>query len=235
MLLLVLGVAALFALAHTAPFPFLLDALHRDQVTWRMPHENRPPTIYLTFDDGPNPAATPRLLDVLAAERAHATFFIIEKFVTDETAPILRRMTVDGHRIALHSHTRQMMLLAPDDLARHLAAFASRVEAITGRPACPAFRPHAGWRSSQMLEGLEKIDYQLIGWGFLLWDFELFGPRSTRMVRRLVDNASPGDIIVIHDGHHENPRANRQYAVDVAGLLIPELRRKGFQFGTICP
>lgn len=235
MLLLVLGVAALFALAHTAPFPFLLDALHRDQVTWRMPHENRPPTIYLTFDDGPNPTATPQLLDVLAAERARATFFIIEKFVTDETAPILRRMAAEGHRIALHSHTRQLMLLEPDDLARRLTAFASRVEAITGRPACPAFRPHAGWRSSQMLEGLEKIDYQLVGWGFLLWDFELFGPRSTRMVRRLVDNASPGDIIVIHDGHHENPRADRQYAVDVAGLLIPELRRKGFEFGTICP
>ena len=50
------------ALAHTAPFPFLLDTT--DRTLWRMPPTD-PPTIYLTFDDGPNPTATPQLLDVL--------------------------------------------------------------------------------------------------------------------------------------------------------------------------
>ena len=85
-----------------------------------------------------------------------------------------------------------------------------------------------------MLEGLRRIDYQMIGWGFMLWDFDGFRERSVRMVPRLVRRASPGDILVIHDGHHINPRADRQYAVDVTRQLIPALRQKGFQFGRIC-
>ena len=55
------------------------------------------------------------------------------------------------------------------------------------------------------------------------------------LVPRLADHASPGDIIVIHDGHHEDPRADRRYAVETVDLLIPALRARGMQFGTICP
>lgn len=226
--------AAVVALAHTAPFPFVLDGLHAGRVTWRMPHHSGPATIYLTYDDGPNPTATPLLLDTLAAHDVKATFFLIERHLTDETVPIVQRMAREGHRIGLHSHTRAKMLLTPDELARTLTAFATRVEQIAGVAPCRAFRPHAGWRSSQMLEGLERIDYQLIGWGFNLWDFDMFRARSVRMVPRLVRNASAGDIMVIHDGHHEDPRADRRYAIDVTERLIPELKSKGFTFGTIC-
>ena len=236
MLVLLVGVAvAVAALAHTAPFPFALDALHADRVIWRMPHVSGPPTIYLTYDDGPNPTATPALLDVLAAERVPATFFLIERYVSKETEPILRRMASEGHALALHSHTRAKMFDSPDELGRSLQAFAARLRDITGQPACRAFRPHAGARSSTMLEGLRRIDYQLVGWGFLLWDFDLFRPRSVRIVPRLVRHASPGDILVIHDGHHKNPRADRRYAIDVTRALIPELRKKGFGFGRVCP
>ncbi len=68
----------------------------------------------------------------------------------------------------------------------------------------------------------------------MLWDFDLFRPRSVRIVPRLVRYASPGDIIVIHDGDHVNPRADRQHAIDVTRRLIPALRQKGFSFGRIC-
>ncbi|HUE86354.1 MAG TPA: polysaccharide deacetylase family protein [Vicinamibacterales bacterium] len=235
MFLLVFGlVAAVVALAHTAPFPFVLDALHDERVTWRMPHDAGPPTVYLTYDDGPNPAATPELLDELASNGVHATFFLIERHMTAETAPIVRRIAADGHRIGLHSHTRALMFFEPDALGRELTAFARRIEGLTGRPPCRVFRPHAGARSSLMLEGLRQIDYQMVGWGFMLWDFDLFRERSARIVPRLVRHASPGDIIVIHDGHHENPRADRRYAIAVTDALIPELRQKGFTFGTIC-
>jgi peptidoglycan/xylan/chitin deacetylase (PgdA/CDA1 family) len=227
-------VAGVVALAHTAPFPFVLDGLHADRVTWRMPHLGGPPTIYLTFDDGPNPTATPQLLDTLARHQVKATFFLIERHLGADTAPIVQRMVEEGHRIGLHSHTRGKMLLSPDELARTLSAFADRVTAITGEPPCRAFRPHAGWRSTQMLQGLARIDYQLVGWGFMLWDFDMFRARSVRIVPRLVRHASPGDIIVIHDGHHVNPRADRRYAVDVVDALIPLLQKKGFEFGTIC-
>jgi peptidoglycan/xylan/chitin deacetylase (PgdA/CDA1 family) len=235
MLLLFVAVAVVVtALAHTAPFPFALDALHANRVIWRMPHDSGPPTIYLTYDDGPNPAATPALLDALAKEDVHATFFLIEEHITEETAPIVRRMAAEGHAIGLHSNTRAKMFYRADRLAARLTAFAERIERLTGQPPCRAFRPHAGNRSTEMLEGLRRIDYQLVGWGFMLWDFDFFRPRSLRIVPRLVKNASPGDIIVIHDGHHKNPRADRRYAIEVTTALIPALRAKGFAFGTIC-
>ena len=58
--LLIAGISAIF-LAHTAPFPFLLESFAPSRSVWHMPREARPPTIYLTYDDGPNPAATPAL------------------------------------------------------------------------------------------------------------------------------------------------------------------------------
>lgn len=227
--------AAVVALAHTAPFPFALDAVHRDRVLWRMPVDHEHPTIYFTYDDGPNPTATPELLDLLAGERVQATFFLIEKHITPETAPIVRRIAAEGHAIGLHSHTRARMFDRPTQLATHLTAFSDRIGALTGVRPCRAFRPHAGARSTAMLEGLRQIDFRMVGWGFMLWDFDLFRPRSVRMVPRLVRFASPGDIVVIHDGHHENPRADRRYAIEVTRALIPELRARGYNFGVVCP
>ena len=68
-------------LAHTAPFPFILDWTHPQTAVWAMPRASEP-TVYLTFDDGPNPTATPLLLDVLAREHARATFFVIDRHLT---------------------------------------------------------------------------------------------------------------------------------------------------------
>ncbi len=234
--LLFLAVAAVFtALVHTAPFPFALDVMYADHVVWRMPHDHGPATIHLTFDDGPNPTATPMLLDLLARERVRATFFLIERHLTLETEPIVQRIVKEGHAVGLHSHTRALMLLDARALEARLEAFAARITRVTGRPPCRAFRPHAGWRSSQMLEALRAMNYQLVGWGWMLWDWDLFRPRSEKIVPRLVRYASPGDIIVIHDGHHVNPRADRRSAIAITAALIPLLRAKGFSFGTVCP
>ncbi len=225
------GLGALL-LSHVAPFPFLLDL--GSNTTWRMPATD-PPTVYLTFDDGPNPDATPALLDTLARHNVHATFFVIDKHLTLETAPIVRRAFEEGHAVALHSHTRTLMFHNPAYLATTLQEAAARLEVLTGHAPCRAFRPHGGNRSVPMLMGAARAGYRVIGWGWMLWDFNWFRRRTADdLVSRLADHVSPGDIIVIHDGHHENPRADRQYAVETVDRLIPELRVRGFLFGTIC-
>ncbi|MEW6323383.1 MAG: polysaccharide deacetylase family protein [Acidobacteriota bacterium] len=226
--------AVVTALAHTAPFPFVLDGLYASRVVWRMPHAAGPPTIYLTFDDGPNPTATPALLDLLRDEGVPATFFLLERHLTPDTSPLVRRMAEEGHAIGLHSHTRGAMLRAPRRFAAELTAFAGRLQGIAGVAPCRLFRPHAGWRGAEMLKGLAEADYRLAGWSWMQWDFDFFRPRSVRIVPRLVAYASPGDIVVIHDGHHENPRADRRYAVDVVRALVPALRARGFTFGRLC-
>lgn len=228
-----LAVVGAVVLAHAAPFPFLLDVT--DRTVWRMPAGD-PPTIYLTFDDGPNPTATPDLLDTLARHGVKGTFFIIDRHLTDETAPLVRRAFEEGHAVALHSHTRMLMFKTAGGLAKTLEQAAARMERLTGHAPCRAFRPHAGNRSVPMLRGAARAGYQVIGWGWMLWDFDFFKAKTAdSLVPRLVDHASPGDIVVIHDGHHKDPRADRRYAVETIDRLIPELKAKGFQFGTICP
>src|SRR5512147_2367538 len=117
-LLIGLGIVAL---AHTAPAPFVLDAMAGDRAVWRMPRTD-PPTVYLTFDDGPNPTTTPDLLDVLSAEHVHATFFLVDRQITPDTAPIVKRLFDDGHSVGLHSHTRGYMLMSPTRFASTLNA-----------------------------------------------------------------------------------------------------------------
>jgi peptidoglycan/xylan/chitin deacetylase (PgdA/CDA1 family) len=220
-------------LAHFAPFPFLLDVT--DDTVWRMPREGVP-TVYLTFDDGPNPAATPKLLDVLARHGVNATFFVIDKHITAATAPIVRRTFEDGHAVALHWHSRTLMFYHPSWVATTLQEAAARLEVLTGHQACRAFRPHAGNRSVPMIMGAARAGYVIVGWGWMLWDFNWFRARNADdLVPRLVNHVSPGDIIVIHDGHHVDPQANRDYAIETVDRLIPELRARGFQFGVICP
>lgn len=231
---LVIGFGLLF-LAHTAPFPFLLDLVAPAPSIWDVPASYSAPTVYLTFDDGPNPTATPDILDVLSDHGAVATFFVIDRHLTDNTAPIVRRAVSEGHAIGLHTHTRALMTMSPEAVARALTGYADRVETATGHRPCRVFRPHGGWRSGQMYEGLALIDHSLVGWGWGLWDFNWYrNPDPEHLAARLKRKVSDGDIIVIHDGHHIDPRADRRYAVDAVSVLVPALQRRGFHFGRLC-
>jgi peptidoglycan/xylan/chitin deacetylase (PgdA/CDA1 family) len=231
---LAIGFSAVF-LAHTAPFPFLLEAFKPARSLWRVKQPAGPAAVYLTFDDGPNPAATPALLDLLRREGARATFFLIDAHLTGETAPIVQRMFAEGHAVALHANTRRLMLESPADLAAMLARNARRIEQLGGGRPCRLFRPHAGWRSGQMYAGLELADYQLAGWSWGLWDWNWYRKRDAdALAARLARRASPGDIIVMHDGHHVEPRADRRYAIEATAKLIPALRSKGYQLRPLC-
>ena len=230
---LVAGVA-MTALAHMWPAPFVIDWMAGDRAVWAMPKSDTP-TVYLTFDDGPNPTTTPDLLDVLAAEGTRATFFIIDEHLNDRTAAIVRRAFEEGHAVALHSSSRRPMLMSPAELGRTLSAAAARIQTLAGGTPCRAFRPHAGWRSGQMFDGLRELDYRLIGFGWMLWDFNWFRARSAESsLRRIAPRVSDGDIIVMHDGDESAPTRDQRHTVDATRRLIPALRARGFSFGKIC-
>ena len=236
MLAIVIAIVGVAVLAHTAPFPFLLEAFRPAKSLWRVkPQPRTPATLYLTFDDGPNLKWTPALLDVLREQEVHATFFLIDEHITESTTSIVKRIADDGHAIGLHSGTRHLMILSPEELSLRLDNAARRITTITGREPCRLFRPHGGWRSATMYEGLERSGYRLAGWSWGMWDWNWWQqPRADRVAARLARKASPGDIIVIHDGHHKNPDADRRHAAETARVFVPLMKTKGFRFGRLC-
>jgi peptidoglycan/xylan/chitin deacetylase (PgdA/CDA1 family) len=222
--------------AHTVPFPFLLEAFRPAQSLWHVKAaRGAPPTLYFTFDDGPNPQWTPPLLDALRANGVHATFFLIDEHITEQTAPIVKRIADEGHAIGLHSGTRRLMIQSPDAVREHMQRASARIRAITGREPCRLFRPHAGWRSATMYAGLSRAGYRLAGWSWGMWDWDWWRtPRADRIASRLARKASAGDVIVIHDGHHADPQADRRHAAETIARIAPALRQRGFAFGTLC-
>jgi peptidoglycan/xylan/chitin deacetylase (PgdA/CDA1 family) len=144
-------------------------------------------------------------------------------------------MFADGHAVGLHSDSRAYLLMSPDQFGRTLRKAADRIEDHGGTRPCRVFRPHAGWRGGEMLEGLRRIDHQLIGWGWMLWDWNWMRERTADdTVARLESRASAGDIIVMHDGDESAPDVDQRHTVDATVRLIPALRARGFGFGTIC-
>ena len=231
-----LAIAGAVALSHTAPFPFLLEAFRPARSVWRIPQTGGAQSVYLTFDDGPNTMWTPQVLDALRDERAHATFFLIDEHITQDTEWVVRRIAAEGHAIALHSGSRKPVVMSADGLAARLSKAADRVTALAGREPCRLFRPHAGWRSATMYEALSRLDFQLAGWSWGMWDWNWWQkPKAASVARRLERKASPGDIIVIHDGHHKDPRKDRSHAGGAVRLLVPALRARGYTFSTLCP
>ena len=231
-LAIVLAITGVSVLAHIAPFRFLLDGT--DTTIWRMPAAGAK-TIYLTFDDGPNPTATPQLLDLLKGKNVKATFFLIDDYVNESTAPLIRRMFDEGHSVAQHSGDRWLMARSPSAFATKLKGAADRIEMLAGQRPCKLFRPHAGWRSVPMLRGAAQLNYRIAGWSWMSWDWVWFRQRTgPRVAAQIVANAAPGKIIVIHDGHHRNPRADRMYAIDAAARIIDQLQAQGYSFAGLC-
>ena len=230
-----LAIVGIAFLSHSAPFPFLLEAFRPARSIWRITPPAGAKPIYLTFDDGPNASWTPPVLDALRDEGARATFFLIDEHITPETEWVVRRIADEGHAIALHSGSRRPVVMSPEALAARLTQAADRITAIARREPCRLFRPHAGWRSATMYDALGKIDFRLAGWSWGMWDWswwqKLDGPS---VARRLERKASPGDIIVIHDGHHKDPRKDRSHAGSSVRLLVPALRARGYTFVPLC-
>jgi peptidoglycan/xylan/chitin deacetylase (PgdA/CDA1 family) len=127
------------------------------------------------------------------------------------------------------------MLMSAEKFGAALLVAADRIEARGGTRPCKAFRPHAGWRGSEMFEGLRRIDHRLIGWGWMLWDWNWMRRRTADATfDRIESHASAGDIIVMHDGDESDPGRDQRHTVEATARLIPALRARGFNFGTVC-
>lgn len=184
--------------------------------------------LALTFDDGPNPAWTPRLLDILAGHEVRATFFLIGKYAQVEPE-LVRRIAQAGHAIGNHSWSHPNLALTRAAKVREELQRTSRVlEEITGRPV-RLFRPPFGARRPEVFRIARTLGLTPVLWNAMTSDWkEPSADRITANLARKIDvlaRAGKSANIVLHDGGHRDPRANREPSVNAAWQLIARYKQ----------
>jgi peptidoglycan-N-acetylglucosamine deacetylase len=176
--------------------------------------------IYLTFDDGPHPEHTPRLLDLLAAHGAHASFFLIGQQV-EQHPRLVERIVAEGHMLGNHSYSHPsgfskislcQQLQEIDHTDRLLAEFDHRPQ--------HCFRPPRGSLSLGLLLHFAGQRRRIAYWSYDSMDYQ---HQSDADVAARLRNQPPlaGDIILMHD---DNACAGK-----VLSMLMPEWLANGHE------
>ena len=177
--------------------------------------------VALTFDDGPNPTATLKIMDILDRAHLKGTFFEVGKAI-DAYPQITRALYRHGQLLGNHSyHHDGWRWLDPryPELERTQAAFKRAIGT------CPAFfRPPHGDRTPFVANVVNSHDMRMIMWNDSAADWATKNPQT--IARRIVRKAKGGSIIVLHDGLDGNPTANRDVLVQALPLILEGLNDK---------
>lgn len=187
-------------------------------------------TVALTFDDGPNPAATPALLDLLEQRHARATFFLIGRHVRAFPA-LAREIAARGHEIGNHTETHpSLIFLSPQKLREELGRCR---EAIASAVHCDLrwMRPPFGFRGPQLGGVVRALGYSGVAmWSKWAWDWK---PQSAQPVIHRLRRVTGGDIVLLHDGDHRVLEGDRRHTVAALAHWLPRWRDAGLQFVTL--
>ena len=205
-----------------------------------------PKQLALTFDDGPNPAITPRLLDLLETYRARATFFLVGKFVR-ECPDLVQEIAVRGHAIGNHTETHpNLFWLGRTGLREEFQRCQEAIATATGE--APAMmRPPYGIRnpfvaSVARASGIRSV----VMWTLIPGDWQ---PKPAEwLIRRMqpiADRAAHasrgaplrpgGDVLCLHDGNHRRQNGDRERTLTALEYWLPRWRDLGLEFVTIVP
>ncbi len=187
-----------------------------------------PEHLALTFDDGPNPCATPQLLDVLAEAGVRATFFVVGNFVRREPA-LARRIAAAGHLVGNHTMTHPWLAWQTAAcIRREIAGCNALLEDTLGAPV-RLFRPPHGARRPYVLSFARDLGLTTVQWNAMPKDWQLpLAPATivARVQQSVSRNLRHGRAsnILLHDGDGADtgspPNANRQPTVDAVRHLL---------------
>ena len=182
-----------------------------------------PLEIALTYDDGPNPAATPALLEVLARHNARATFFIIGEHAR-RYPELVRAVHKAGHLLGNHTMTHPWLAWQPARVIREeLSGCSKLLEDLIGQPV-RYMRPPHGARRPAVMRIAHQLGMQTVQWNIMGHDWQPIGAegilkyvdRGLRRARRWHRGAN----ILLHDGHQAELEANRSGTIAVTAALL---------------
>ena len=177
--------------------------------------------VALTFDDGPDPAWTPQVLDTLRLAGARATFFVIGRRV--RAAPELAaRIAAEGHQLAHHSHDHSWSLMFSRQ--RLLDDYDRASDLVAAAHAHPRFyRPPVGLVAPELLDMVRAREVRLVGWSLRPYDTQRDEPSALR--DHLASKIRDGAIVLLHDGALRPAR--RPVVVDALEGILEDLRARG--------
>ena len=186
--------------------------------------------VALTFDDGPNPDATPLILDTLREKGVKATFFVLGSHA-ERWPELVLRIAQDGHQLGNHGYFhRKLQFKSPFYVSRDIR-LGIRAIKRAGAPAPRYFRAPHGFRSPWTTPIASSYGERTVGWSLGVWDSDR--PGVDEIVRRTLEGVSPGSIILLHDGDGYNADGDRMQTAAALPLIIDRLKDQGYEFATL--
>jgi peptidoglycan/xylan/chitin deacetylase (PgdA/CDA1 family) len=187
--------------------------------------------VSITFDDGPNPRATPLILDVLRRERVRATFFVLGRHA-DLWPDLVRRMAAEGHQLGNHGYWhRKLHRRGPGYVRDDLTRGTESICAASGLTALRHFRAPHGFRSPWVTPIARSLGQRTVGWSLGVWDSAR--PGAAEIARRAADGVRGGSILLLHDGDGYDAEGDRLQTAEALPSIIENLRARDLRFATL--
>lgn len=183
--------------------------------------------VALTFDDGPDPLITPRVLDILDAHQAQGSFFCVASKARQHAA-LTREIVARGHNVENHSfsHSMRLCFSGPRGTVQEIGDAQNAIADVTG--VLPLyFRPPFGVRTPFTEPALARLGLTCVGWDARSYD--TVDTNSERVAQRVLRRMKPGSIVLLHDGESLRRRSDSKVATVLATLprLLDAIRARG--------
>src|SRR5262245_16280327 len=184
-------------------------------------------TCALTFDDGPNPAVTPRLLSLLDKHQVPATFFLLGKYVQAHPA-LAAEIAGRHHSIGNHTFSHESLVFhSPRHIIEELQRCEDAILEATGKKTV-AVRPPFGFRGPQFRSAARAAGFsRIVMWSVNGHDWT---PQPADRMRRRLEKVRRGDIVLLHDGDHRASNADRSHMLEALDYWLPRWKDTGFTF-----
>ena len=206
----------------------------------------QPRKLAITFDDGPNPAITPKLLDLLDRHKAKATFFVVGKYVR-ESPGLVKETLARGHTLGNHTETHpNLFFCGPEETRTELLRCNEAIGQATWEEP-HWFRPPFGYRSPWLCQIALGYRMRTVMWTLIPGDWR--GKPVEWLIERMAPigehakglagqtpgggGVAHGDILCLHDGDYARPGADRQRTLKALEYWLPRWRDAGLEFATI--